>query len=935
MSVEAHSSNRRIITLVVIFFFLSGLSGMIYEILWTRMIVKIIGGAPFAVSIVVAVFMGGLGLGSYLASRFIDRIKDPVKLVLTYGVLEIVIAAYCMALPILLKTSLSLFAILYNQLFSHFMIYSFLIFLGCGLLLILPATCMGATLPILCRFYVKKLDQIGNRAGRLFGINTIGAAAGSLLCGFWLIDWLGIWGSQILAVLINATVGLSCIWIGLCTKPHLIETEPEQAESDQIIVSVPSTSSRHTGICALVVFGMSGFCAMAYEVIWTRLLGLVAGPTTYSFTLVLVSFITCLALGGIFFGWLGDRVHRPMHLLLTTQCLAALFVLLASQLIGNSQVFFAKLIFSSQGRFAQMHLAKAVSIFGFLFCPAFLLGAALPLVSKIYTRSVGKIGHSIGFAYAINTIGAVLGSFCAGFVLIPMLGKERAIGWVVALQIATCMLVTWVYLKQAKKSIWKLVPLFLVGLVGLVLCFHYPLWNRDLMSRGIYHRFSNVVSGDFSKVGWSEALFRGTELFTTSTRNKLIYYGDGIGGLTTVSESTNVMGKTELFMYIEGKSDASSMQDMHTQTLLAHLPLLFHANPKTVMVLGLASGITAAEILHYPIERLDVLEINPQVVEGSAFFRPWNNMVLSNPKTDLIIQDGRAHLQLTDRTYDIIISEPSNPWMAGLANLFTQDFFELANDRLNPNGIFVQFFHSYEMDWRAFSLVGRTFAEIFPNSLCVTTNPGLLGPDYLFVGLKGDQKLSLENAQKNIVFARQSSNMRLSDPRLIYRLVLSEDLKFFFGDGPANTDNRPRLEFAAPRLMYRTDLDVESQIAQKGMQLTHQTIGIRKKMIQNIDYQIEFAAYVFSLHLPLPYKELVDLSDATPQQAERFYEIIEAFAKDHEIDYSIFEKKEEIRHRLLLVQIEALKQRIEIMPNNRALMQKHLLELQTLADATN
>ena len=935
MNAAAHPSNRTIVTIVVICFFLSGLTGLIYEILWTRMMVKIIGAAPFAVSIVVSVFMGGLGLGSYLASRFIGRIKDPLKLVYVYGVLEIVIAAYCMAFPIFLSAFQSIFAPLYNQLFSHFMLYSVLTFLGCSLLLIVPATCMGATLPILCRFYVKNLGHAGNRVGRLFGINTIGAAAGSLLCGFWLIDWLGIWGSQVLAVLVNATIGLTCIWIGVRVEPHLIEMEPVQSKSDQIIGSASPTTSRRMAMGALIVFGISGFCAMAYEVIWSRLLGLVAGPTTYSFTLVLVTFITCLALGSIIFGWLGDRVRCPMHLLLKTQCLAALFVLLASQLLGNSQVFFSKLIFFSQENFAQLHLAKAIAIFGFLCCPTFLLGASLPLVSKIYSRSAGNIGQSVGLAYAINSIGAVLGSFCAGFILIPVVGKERAISTVVALQIVICLLVAWVCYTPVNKSFRKLVPLFLAGLAGLVLCMDYPQWNRHLLSRGIYHRFSNFDSGNIATLNWSESLFPGDDLFPARSRNKLIYYGDGIGGLTTVSESTNVMGKTELFMYIEGKSDASSMQDMPTQTLMAHLPLLFHVNPKTVMVLGLASGITAGEVLYYPIERLDVLEISPHVVEGSSFFRPWNNRVVSDPKTDLIIQDGRAHLQLTDRTYDIIISEPSNPWMAGLANLFTQEFFELARNRLSSNGIFVQFFHSYEMDWRLFSLVGRTFAEIFPNSLCVTTNPGLLGPDYLFVGFKGDQKLVLEHAEKNIVFARQSSNVQLSDPRLLYRLILSEDLRSFFGDGPTNTDNRPRLETAAPRLMYRTDLDVESQIAQKGMQLTHRTIGIRTRMLESIDSQIDFAAYAFSLHLPVPYKDFVDVSNATPQQAERFYQLVEAFARDHEIDYSIFEENNEIRRRCLSVQIEAIRQRIANMPDNKVWMQKRLLELETLAGATN
>jgi spermidine synthase len=849
-------------------------------------------------------------LGSYLASRNIDRFKDSMKPVLIYGVLEIVIAAYCLALPIFMEIFQSVYAVLYNRLFSHFMLYSVLTFLGCVLLLIVPTACMGATLPILCRFYVKNLDHIGNRIGRLFGINTIGAATGALLCGFWLIDRLGIWSTQFLAILINAAIGLSCIWIGMRARSRLIDMEPEQSESDQISTAGPSEVSQQTAKGALIVFGISGFCAMAYEVIWTRVLGLVAGPTIYSFTLVLVIFIICLALGSIFFGWLGDRVRRPMHLLLTAQCFAALFVLPASQLLGNGQVFFAKLIYFSQDNFIKLHLAKAIFIFGFLFCPTFLLGSTFPLVSKLYTRTAVKIGQSVGYAYAINTIGAVLGSFCAGFILIPVMGKERAISLVAALQIVTCLLVGWTCLRPAETSFRKLVPLYIVGLAGLVLCFAYPNWNRHLLSRGLYHRFSNFMSGDISAVGWSEALFRGAGLFSSSSRNKLLYYGDGVGGLVTVSISTNVMGKNELFMYIEGKSDASSMQDMPTQTLLAHLPLLFHASPKALMVLGLASGITAGEVLHYPIERLDVLEISPQVVEGSSFFSPWNNKVVSDPRTNLIIQDGRAHLQLTDETYDTIISEPSNPWMAGLATLFTREFFELARDRLNSNGIFVQFFHSYEMDWQAFPLVGRTFAEIFPNSLFVATNPGLLGPDYLFVGFKGERKLVLENAQKNIEFARQSSNVRLSDPRLLYRLVLSEDLKSFFGDGPLNTDDQPRLEFSAPRLMYRTDLDVESQIAKKGMQLTHQTIGIRNRMLKNIDLQIDFAAYAFSLHMPLPYKQFVDLLNATPQQAERFIKLTEDYARDHEIDYSIFEENEEIRRRCLSVQIEAIRQRI-------------------------
>jgi len=200
-----------IATLVLVCFFFSGLTGLIYEILWTRMIVKVIGCAPFAVSIILTVFMGGLGLGSYIAGRTIDRIKEPLKLVRIYGVLELVIGGYGLILPILLVGFRPMYGFFYNRLFAHFMVYSFLTFVGCSILLLVPVICMGATLPILCRFYVTKLSHLGSHAGRLYGLNTIGAAAGALLCGFWLINLLGMYGTLALAVVLNTIIGLVSI----------------------------------------------------------------------------------------------------------------------------------------------------------------------------------------------------------------------------------------------------------------------------------------------------------------------------------------------------------------------------------------------------------------------------------------------------------------------------------------------------------------------------------------------------------------------------------------------------------------------------------------------------------------------------------------------------------------------------------------------------
>ena len=921
-----HSSTSKIMLLVLICFFFSGLTGLIYEILWTRMIVKIIGGAPFAVSIVLTVFMGGLGLGSFLAGRTIDRIREPVKLVKIYGILELIIGAYGLAIPVLLAAFRPIYAALYNQLFSHFMLYNLLTFVGCFILLCIPVICMGATLPILCRFYVTKLSHLGTRAGRLYGLNTIGAALGALLCGFWLINLLGVWGTLILAVSINVVIGLSCLSAGHKIKTQKVKTgradsdskNPQQKDADQTAKpeQYPSVVNG-----ALIIFAVSGFCAMAYEVIWTKLLGLIVAPTTYSFTIVLVTFILGLALGSMFFGWLVDKTKKPVWLLICTQITAALLVLGVSQIIGNSQLFFAKLIFTFRDHFALLSVLKAVILFALMILPTFCLGATFPLVGKIYTQSLAKVGRSIGLAYTINATGAVLGSFCAGFLLIPLLGKEKSLSVLIAIQIITSLVIAGVILYKREKGILKLAALATPALAGLVLCFHFPVWNRHLLATGKYDYFDQIKA-EVKSSGWLEALLHGSKILARSERSELVYYGDGIGGFTTVLKYPDPLGNIQYIMVNSGKPDASSQGDMKTQTLLAHLPMLFHPNAKTVMVLGLASGITAGEVLHYPVEQLDVIDISRQVVTASDFFLQWNNNLLSNPKTNLIIQDGRAHLQLTRKKYDVIISEPSNPWMAGLATLFTSDFFALVENRLNDNGIFVQWLHSYRMDWPTFALVGRSFARVFPNSLLVATEPSTRGTsDYLLVGFKDKNLLIPENANQNLFYARQSKNMTLSDPELLYRLIASEDLQRLFGQGPVNTDNWPRLEFAAPKLVHHSDPMIWKNI-QSRRWFSPETKKIIQQVTTNIDAQIDFAAYALSVHAP--FGNMVDLSKAIPSQKERFFKLVENYYAHHKLDPII--TNEELIQRCHAVQIKTIEDNINSMPD-KALSYYYLADL--------
>ncbi len=908
-------SIQRVSLLVLICFFFSGVTGLIYEILWSRMVVEIIGGSPFTISIILTVFMGGLGLGSFLASRTIDRVREPIELVKFYGILELVIGAYGLAIPALLVAFRPLYALVYNQLFNYFMLYNLLTFLGCSILLCIPIICMGATLPILCRFYVTKLSHLGTHAGRLYGLNTVGAALGALLCGFWLINLLGVWGTLIFAVLINGAIGLSCLLVSYKTRERRLSKKHVVAESSrypQTASAEQTGRSEYPGVLvgALVIFAVSGFCAMAYEVIWTKLLGLIVAPTTYSFTIVLVTFILGLALGSMFFGWLADKTGRVIWLLLFTQVAAGLFVLATSQLLGNSQLFFAKLIFHFSNRFAMLNILKAVVLFAFMFLPTLCLGATFPLVGKIYTQSISRVGKSIGFAYMVNTIGAVLGSFSAGFILIPLIGKQGGLRLVIASQLLTSLVIAAIILSRNKQNLLRTSCLAIPALLGLLLCFHFPVWDPSLFSIGKYHRFDNSEM-DIRNVSYIHALFDGPKMLKKTQHGELVYYADGLGGFITVLRYPNPLGGYYYALTISGKSDASSRGDMKTQTLAAHFPMLFHPNPRKVMVLGLASGITAGEVLCYPIEQLDILDINRQVVDASNFFLPWNNSVLSDPRTNLIIQDGRAHLQLTKQKYDVIISEPSNPWMAGLATLFTHDFFVLARNALNEDGMFVQFMHSYQMNWPTFSLVGRAFAQVFPNSLLVLTEPSGEGIDYLLVGIKGDYELNLENAERKISCAQRSKNITLTDPRLLYKLVISEDLPGLFGQGPVNTDNQPKLEFAAPKLMYQEDPTTRENLFSKAW-FRPETINIIRQVTSDIDAQIDFAAYALSVNSP--FKNMVELSNATPAQKERFFKLVEAYCAKDTIDFTLF-NNEELTQRCRKVQIDHIKNNIELMPD--------------------
>jgi spermidine synthase len=907
-------------SLIILFcFFFSGIAGLIYQILWLRMIDKVIGSAPFAVATVLSVFMGGLALGSWLAGKYIDRIGSKQNLLSMYGKVELGIGLYGLLFPLFIYAAKPVYVLAYNALFIHFWLYRIFAFCGCSLLLLVPTTLMGITLPVLCRFYVEDLGHIGTRTGRLYGINTIGGAAGAILCGFFLIAKVGVWGSLAAAVGINVLIGVLCIAIAKANKPLVSEPAAKDKEFYKPKGTKVQKETKHTEFIpvedkmiitlALWIFGISGFCSMAYEVFWTRLLGLIIGPTTYSFSLVVSTFIVGLAIGNIIFGRLADRVKETFRLLVITQACAACLALLVSQFLGNSQFFFSKLIYTYQGEFGEKILVQSAVMFFVLVGPTIFLGATFPLVNRIYARSLPEIGKSVGSAYAMNTLGAILGSFAAGFIFIPLLGKENGLRVVAGLQIFTSLLaLTYLILKTGERPravVTGLITLFL----SLLLLINFPSWNHKILSIGWYHK-SKSFDKYFNTTSWGEAIWKGTSKFAQYVSNiDVVFYGDGIGGFTTVVKWFSTTGRTNYTLLNSGKGDASSHHDRLTQALSAHIPLLFHPNPEKVMIIGLASGMTAGETLYYPVKQLDVLEINDQVLKAAEIFNPWNNNCLTNPKTRIILQDGRNHLELTHEKYDVIISEPSNPWMAGLANLFTMDYFKTVKGRLSEDGIFVQWFYSYEMDWSTFAMVGRTFAEVFPDGLLMKT----MSSDFLLVGFSGKKNLDLKTADKNMVYAGKSKNVTIRDPKVIFNLIVSEDLKGFFGPGPFHTDNWPHLEFAAPKNLDRTDNSIEQEI-KKNSRLSSETEKIVEST-ENIDSSLDRLELMTADLASPPFKD-IDLNSANPLQIKRYQGIVKDYCSEEDVEsYSVLPGAE-LQKQCAQLQAEKIQERIASSRNN-------------------
>ncbi|MFC1799592.1 fused MFS/spermidine synthase [Candidatus Eisenbacteria bacterium] len=761
---------------VYILFLFSGATGLAYQVVWIRMLVRTFGATSFAISTVLAAYMAGLALGSYLFGRIIDRRGNPILL---YGFLELGIGIFALLFPLILAAWHPMFRGLYMGLEGRFYLLSLIRFALAFSVLLIPTTLMGGTLPILSRYVTESLSTLTQRVGLLYSINTFGAVAGTFVTGFLLLPALGMKMTTFAAVAANVAIFLICLMLSR-SQARPAAVTGETAEED---AGPRKRTSSETIV--LVAFLFTGLAALSAEVIWSRVLTLVVGTTVYAFTIMLTTFLLGLALGSAVFSRIAQRVSRPRTLFAVLVLLIGFVVFATIIAFGKLPIVYMLLYQGMDPEGTGPTWIKLMSLqfllcVGLMIVPTFLMGGTFPLVARIYAVDLSRIGARIGTAYAYNTVGSILGSFIGSFVLLQLFGVEKGMVTVAVIYLAVGVVLFLTVTERMKRS-RRLTGAAVVVLAAVLMLIFSPGWDHQLMTSGVY------TYADIYKT--PEGLREQLKL------RELLFYDEGPGATISVERVQN-----ELALKIDGKNDASNAEDMITQELISHLPLLLHDDPDTVLMIGLGSGVSVSSAAVHGIERIDCIELLENVVAGARFFDEYTHDVLNDPRVHMTIGDGRNHVRLTDKTYDVIISQPTNPWISGVGDLFTVEYFEEARAHLKPGGFMTAWLALYHMGDEEVRSTLKSFVEVFPNATLWFSNEG----DIVMLGSLSPMKIDGRIARRMALpgVREDLERVGIDDAADILSALLMDGpalKKYADVSGVLHTDDNMLIEFHAAR----------------------------------------------------------------------------------------------------------------------------------------
>jgi len=803
--------------------FFSGMAGLIYEIVWFRVLDFSFGTTQTAVATVLAAYMVGMGFGSIVAGKYVDRIRRPM---LVYAILEAVIGIYAIFITPIFYRAGYIYTVLGTDPSPAASVFfrivpSFLFFL-------VPTSAMGASLPVLSKILVKK-NRAGAGAGKMYAANTVGAVAGCILAGFVTIRWLGLDGSLYMAMGISLLTAATAFIIHSVLSYKAKSSEkaksPAGNYSDN---SLSDTLTQHeisfdAGIslslfAALMAALMGGAASLGNEVVWNRVLGMVLDGTVYGFAALLAAFLTGIALGSAVFSLIVEKhPNRVWDLLIAVHVLAgvgAIITMLFIPLIpGLAGKIFEDGITPYLG-----FLTKSLLVFFAILVPTFFYGAAFPITVKLASM---KLGASKGLArvYAFNMTGAVIGVLAAGLVLPSISGTVGQMGLLnISLSFVTATAVAWVFFIHKRTSAKteperKLAPwifrfatpaILLVGLITL---------SPDF--RIIHIMESRYAIEDYQK----QLNYKTPDIISKNTKNRVVFKAEGKQTIVTIRKE----GERGYRLRNNGLNEAyHSFSEPHYASViffLGTLPYMLHPNPRTALLIGLGSGGTAESMIKTELKRLDVIELEPEVVRASQFiYRQIKGNLDTHPLRDrrssLIIDDARNTLLKwkrsgNPRAYDIVVSQPSHPWLAGMSYLYTLEHFSLVNDNLAHDGLFCQWINLFRMNERSIKSVLSAFVKVFKGVHVFRTNSNSL----LLIGSKTSFAIdpgiiSYRLAEDKL--SRQASLFAIDMEDILLSYLMNESaLRKLVASTPPNTDRNPTVEMDLPWIGHDTVLLID------------------------------------------------------------------------------------------------------------------------------
>jgi spermidine synthase len=771
--------------LLMFIFFVSGTCGLIYEVVFARLLVLVFGSTTYAVSTVLGVFMFGLAFGSYFCGRHVQKLKESLK---AYALVEIAIGIYALLFIPLLGYAQKLHAVIFHSYYDQPVLLNSARILLCLGLLILPTLLMGATVPLISALAVRSSRKAGFDIGFIYASNTIGASLGCFGGAFFLIPAYGLSVAIQIAAGLNLVIGVACFLANLKghfrTSGALEEISPESKARGEVAQSAPTSGpvdgERFIKV-ALICFFLSGLLSLVYEVAWTRALVLIFGSSVYAFSTMLTTFLVGLAAGSLVAGMVVDRIRNKISTLIILLFAIGLSVLAATPILGRLPDMFLH-YFKEDISWERLILSEFFICFLIMFIPTFCSGALFPLISRIFLDSrAGNVGRAVANVYFVNTIGGIIGSISAGFILIPFLGVEKTLLFGSLASILVGFFAYFAHYGQSIKTGTIAVASF--GLIAWTGLFGLPRWNPLVMNSGVY-----IYGAQLAK--------KVPDTLAYMSRFNLLYSREDHSATVAVLE------RGERFLRINGKTDGGT-GDNHTQILLAALPSIYAKTPETALVIGLGTGITAGSILDFSsFKSMDCIEISPAVTEASHYFDAYNGRPLESAKTRLYNFDGRTWIMSMPKSYDVIVSEPSHPWQTGNANLFTIEFFQMARKRLSTHGYFCQWLPYYHMDKQHFRIILNSYKKVFPH-----VNVWVAGTDALLIG--SNEKPTLDNGQLRKLFADtgvtnklgQAGIYSVSDLLSFFWLDTAGVERFIAGVEEVNSDNNPVIEFSAPKYL--------------------------------------------------------------------------------------------------------------------------------------